>query len=172
MRDPLILSHKEVRAAFGIEALNSNRMAPSFVLPGGFAGQAETDHLDFLQVGWTHLAPAASVLGVVEVRYGYSVAHLDTSTVSTGQSRSELLGGAVTGAAACESGCSPAPGGRSSVAARFTALSGNSLSDRCRWRVENVRAAQPFHNSFRYEPDHRQWGTCVPDGVQHSNRFP
>jgi hypothetical protein len=82
----------------GIEALNSNRMAPSFVLPGGFAGQPETDHLDFLQVGWTHLAPAASVLGVVEVRYGFSVAHLDTSTVSTGQSRSELLGGAVTGA--------------------------------------------------------------------------
>src|ERR1700688_4639288 len=34
----------------------------------------------------------------LQVRYGYSVAHLDTSTVQTGQSRIELLGGAVTGA--------------------------------------------------------------------------
>jgi hypothetical protein len=78
--------------------LTGNRMALSFVLPGGFPGQLETDHLDFLQVGWTHLAPGASVLGVIEVRYGYSVAQLDTSTVPTGQSRIELLGGAVTGA--------------------------------------------------------------------------
>jgi hypothetical protein len=82
----------------GIEVLTSNSMAPSFVLPGGFAGQPEADHVDFLQVGWTHLAPATSVLGVIEVRYGYSVAHLDTSTVPTGQSRIELLGSAVTGA--------------------------------------------------------------------------
>jgi len=81
----------------GLEALTGNRMAPSFVLPGGFPGQPETDHLDFLQVGWTHLLPAASGLGVIEVRYGYSVAHLDTSTVPSGQSRIELLGGAVSG---------------------------------------------------------------------------
>ena len=82
----------------GLEALTGNRMAPSFVLPGGFPGEPETDHLDFLQVGWTHLLPAASGLGVIEVRYGYSVAHLDTSTVPTGQSRIELLGGTVSGA--------------------------------------------------------------------------
>ena len=82
----------------GLEALTGNRMAPSFVLPGGFPGEPETDHLDFLQVGWTHLLPAASGLGVIEVRYGYSVAHLDTSTVPSGQSRIELLGGTVSGA--------------------------------------------------------------------------
>ena len=82
----------------GLEALTGNRMAPSFVLPGGFPGQPETDHLDFLQVGWTHLLPATSDLGVIEVRYGYSVAHLDTSTDQSGQSRIELLGGMVSGA--------------------------------------------------------------------------
>jgi hypothetical protein len=53
----------------GLEALTGNRMAPSFVLPGGFPGEPETDHFDFLQVGWTHLLPTASGLGVVEVRY-------------------------------------------------------------------------------------------------------
>ena len=82
----------------GLEALTGNRMAPSFVLPGGFPGEPETDHLDFLQVGWTHLLRADSGLGVIEVRYGYSVAHLDTSTVPSGQSRIELLGGTVSGA--------------------------------------------------------------------------
>jgi hypothetical protein len=81
----------------GIEALMGNRLAPSFVLPGGFLGQPEVDHFDFLQVGWTHLLPATSGLGMIEVRYGYSVAHLDTS-VPTGQSRIELLGGMVSGA--------------------------------------------------------------------------
>ena len=81
----------------GLEALTGNRMAPSFVLPGGFPGEPEADHLDFLQVGWTHQLSAASDLGVVQVRYGYAIAHLDTSTASTGQSLIELLGGAVTG---------------------------------------------------------------------------
>ena len=37
----------------GLQALTGNRMAPSYVLPGGFAGEAEVDHLDFLQAGWT-----------------------------------------------------------------------------------------------------------------------
>jgi len=82
----------------GMEALTSNRMAPSFVLPGGFPGQPEVDHLDFLQVGWTHLMPADSRFGAIEVRYGYSTAHLDTNTALSGQSRVELLGGAVSGA--------------------------------------------------------------------------
>jgi hypothetical protein len=82
----------------GLEALTGNRMAPSFVLPGGFRGDPETDHLDFIQVGWTHLEPAASPVGVIELRYGYSTAHLDTSTDPTGQSRVELLGGTVSGA--------------------------------------------------------------------------
>jgi hypothetical protein len=81
-----------------LEALTGNRMAASFVLPGGFPGEPENDHLDFLQAGWTHLPPEAAGLGVLEVRYGYSVAHLNTWTDPTGQSRVELLGGVVTGA--------------------------------------------------------------------------
>jgi hypothetical protein len=81
----------------GLEALSGNRLAPSFVLPGGFPGQPETDHLDFLQAGWTHLLPESSGLGIIEARYGYSVAHLDT-VVPTGQSRIELLGGTISGA--------------------------------------------------------------------------
>ena len=81
------------------EALTATRMAPSFVLPERIThDEPETDHLDFVQIGWTHLLPAASGLGVIEVRYGYSVTHLDTSTVQTGQSRVELLGGTVSGA--------------------------------------------------------------------------
>jgi hypothetical protein len=80
----------------GLEALTGNRMAPSFVLPGGFSGEPETDYSAFVQLGWTHLV---SDSGVVEVRYAYSAAHLDTSTTPTGQSRIELLGGAVSGAA-------------------------------------------------------------------------
>jgi hypothetical protein len=82
----------------GIEALAGNRMMPSFVLPGGFQGQSEVDHLDFVQAGWTHLFPTASGLGTIEARYQYSAAHLDTSTPSLGESIIELVGGAVSGA--------------------------------------------------------------------------
>jgi hypothetical protein len=78
----------------GLEALTGNRMAPSFVLPGGFAGQTEVDHLDFVQAGWTHPMRA----GTLEVRYQYSTAHLDTGTPALGESIVELLGGAVSGA--------------------------------------------------------------------------
>jgi hypothetical protein len=81
----------------GIEALTGNRLAPSFVLPGGFQGQSEVDHLDFVQAGWTHVLPAASALGTVEARYQYSTAHLDTGTPSLGESVIELAGGAVSG---------------------------------------------------------------------------
>lgn len=77
----------------GLEALTGNRMAPSFTLPGGFFSQPEVDHLDFVQAGWTHEFAA----GVLQVRYGYSTAHLD-SLMSSGQSNTELLAGAVTGA--------------------------------------------------------------------------
>ena len=80
----------------GLEALTSNRMAPSFVLPGGFPGQSETDHFDSVQVGWVHVPPVG--LGLIEVRYGYSAAHLDTHTSPLGQSRVELLHGTVSGA--------------------------------------------------------------------------
>jgi hypothetical protein len=77
--------------------LTGRRMSPSFVLPGGFAGMAEVDHLDFSQVGWTRRFSD----GVIEVRYGYSTGHMDTrpsaSSAGPPQSRIELLGGAVTG---------------------------------------------------------------------------
>jgi hypothetical protein len=78
---------------YGIEALAGRRASPEFDLPGGFANQAEIDHLDFVQMGWTHAA--------FELRYGYQVAHLDTreaSTTAPDQSRVELLGSYVTGA--------------------------------------------------------------------------
>ncbi|MDR3701140.1 MAG: TonB-dependent receptor [Candidatus Sulfopaludibacter sp.] len=74
----------------GLEALTGNRLAPSFVLPGGFSGDPETDHFDFVQVGWIH--------DNIEVRYGYSTAHLDTSTSPTGRTQIELVGGTVSGA--------------------------------------------------------------------------
>ena len=38
----------------GLEALTGFRMAPSFVLPGGFQSEAENDRFGFLQAGWTH----------------------------------------------------------------------------------------------------------------------
>src|SRR5580700_4621433 len=82
----------------GLEALEANRLAPSFVLPGGFSGDPETDHFDFVQMGWTHLLNSSAGPGVIEVRYGYSTAHVDTSTSVNGQSRIELLGGLVSGA--------------------------------------------------------------------------
>jgi hypothetical protein len=81
-----------------LEALMGYRMAPSFVLPGGFAGEPEDDRFDFVQLGWTHAAPG-SAAGVLQLRYGYSAASLDTVTPARGQSRIELAGGAVTGAA-------------------------------------------------------------------------
>ena len=78
----------------GFEALAGGRMMPQFPLPGGFAGESERDRFDFLQAAWTHVLSR----GLLQVRYGYSDAHLDT-TSSGSQSSIELLGGAVTGAA-------------------------------------------------------------------------
>jgi hypothetical protein len=87
-------------APAGLEALTGRRMAPSFVLPGGFRNQAETDHLDFLQLGWTRQSLTSAGLGLIQVRYGFSTAHLDAGSSVPGspQSRIELLSGAVTGA--------------------------------------------------------------------------
>jgi hypothetical protein len=82
----------------GLEALMGFRMAPSFVLPGGFAGEPENDRFGFVQLGWTHAAPD-SAAGVLQVRYGVSAANLGTVTQANGQSQIELAGGAVTGAA-------------------------------------------------------------------------
>jgi hypothetical protein len=86
----------------GIEALAGNRGEPSFTLPGGFAGQEEVDHLDFIQAGWSHLSGANSRAGTLQVRYGYSAGHLDSDLTGQGpaqeQSVIELTSGAVTGA--------------------------------------------------------------------------
>ncbi|HUI82315.1 MAG TPA: hypothetical protein VLY24_30540 [Bryobacteraceae bacterium] len=87
----------------GFEALSGDRLAPSYVLPGGLPGEAEVDHLDLVQAGWTHRMPQASKVGIFQVRYGYSTSHQDGLDASHGagpqQSRIELLDGMVTGAA-------------------------------------------------------------------------
>jgi hypothetical protein len=84
-----------------LEALTGFRMAPAFVLPGGFQNEGENDRFDFLQAGWTRQLPSLTGAGAIEVRYAYSKANLDTGA-STGEntppSRIELLGGSVTGA--------------------------------------------------------------------------
>ena len=83
----------------GMEALASRRLSPEFVLPNGMAGVKETDHLDLVQAGWTHIW-AASAAGTLQVRYGDSFAHLDAEPVVTtpiDESSVELAGGAVTG---------------------------------------------------------------------------
>ena len=77
----------------GFEAFAGGRMMPQFPLPGGFAGEGERDRFDFLQAAWTHQLAR----GLLQVRYGFSAANLDT-TGSGSQSSIELLGGAVTGA--------------------------------------------------------------------------
>jgi hypothetical protein len=85
----------------GIEALAGRRMSPEFNLPDGFHDQAEADHLNFVQVGWTHFLSASANLGVVQVRYGYSLDHFLTwpAVQSTpDQSRIQLLGSTTTGA--------------------------------------------------------------------------
>jgi hypothetical protein len=82
--------------------LMSRRMAPSFVLPGGFQNESEADQFNYLQAGWTHELPAASNLGVLQVRFGYSMVHLNTTPVQQDgtprQSSIELVGGMVSGA--------------------------------------------------------------------------
>ena len=78
----------------GMEALVGRADSPSFVLPVGFDGQRSADSFDAVQLGWTHAAA-----GLIEVRYNYSLAHLNTiPTTTAAQSVIELLDGAVTGA--------------------------------------------------------------------------
>jgi hypothetical protein len=88
-------------APAGIEALASRRMSPEFNLPDGFPDEPEADHLNFVEVGWTHLLSAGANLGVLQVRYGYSLDHFLTwpAVQSTpNQSRIELLGSTTAGA--------------------------------------------------------------------------
>ena len=84
-----------------LEALTGFRMAPSFVLPGGFQNEAENDRFDFLQAGWTRQLLSSTGAGAIEVRYGYSRADLDTGAsggANAPLSRVDLLGGLVSGA--------------------------------------------------------------------------
>lgn len=79
----------------GVEALDGRRMAPPLV---PLADLGETDHLDFVQAGWTRQIATS---GLMELRYGYSTAHLDTrpntSFGTDAQSRIEMNGGMVAG---------------------------------------------------------------------------
>lgn len=85
-----------------LEALVDNRMSPPFVLPGGYSGESGIDHLDFLQAGWTHHWSRMPALGLLQVRYGDSSAHVATDppavVFGAAESKVELLGGMVTGA--------------------------------------------------------------------------
>ena len=83
----------------GLEVLSGRRMAPSFVSPYGFQNESQADRFSFLQIGWSHIAPDGA-LGALQLRYQYSVAHLDSTPLNgLSQSRIELLGGGVTRAA-------------------------------------------------------------------------
>lgn len=85
----------------GLEELVGWRMMPTLDLPPyGMNGLQEVDHLDAIQVGWTREFAASSHTRIVEVRYQFLPAHLNTSpsAVSVGaQSKADLLGGVVTG---------------------------------------------------------------------------
>jgi len=82
-----------------LEALVGRRMSPLFDLPGGFDGQTSVSHFDFLQAGWTHRFAEDRNLGVLQIRYGYSTAHIDADPPPgpLGESTVDLVTGAVTG---------------------------------------------------------------------------
>lgn len=61
-----------------LESLAVRRMSAPFVLPSGFKGESGIDHFDFLQAGWTHRFSENSRLGVLQLRYGESTAHINT----------------------------------------------------------------------------------------------
>lgn len=79
----------------GIEALAGLRMSPP-LLPS--AALSEVDHFDFVQTGWTRQVGAS---GLLELRYGYSTAHLDTQPSADfgpgAQARTDMSGGATAG---------------------------------------------------------------------------
>ena len=82
-----------------LEALVGRRMSPPFDLPSGFDGQMSVSHFDFLQAGWTHRFAEEGKLGVLQMRYGYSTAHIDGDPPQgpLGESTVDLASGAVTG---------------------------------------------------------------------------
>ena len=62
----------------GVEPLAGSAGGPSFQPPFGFAGLREEDHLDAIHAGWNR---QFSPLAVLQVRYAFSPAHLDTAPV-------------------------------------------------------------------------------------------
>ncbi len=76
----------------GLEALAGRRMSPSFSAPGGFAGLSERDNFASVQTGWTRKAD-----WTLDVRYGFSLAHLETSPLgpTDAQSRMDLEEGTI-----------------------------------------------------------------------------
>jgi hypothetical protein len=83
-----------------LEALAGFRAVPSFTEPWGFAGLRETDHLDFLQGAWTRQIAGPARVGTLQVRYGFSTAHLETrpSGPRSNPGSIDLLDGTTTGA--------------------------------------------------------------------------
>ena len=71
----------------GIAAILANRAMPSFYGVDGFQNLREVDHFDLVQAGWMHAFGAAAL----EVRYGYSTAHMDTSPIN-GQNTPAMIG--------------------------------------------------------------------------------
>lgn len=62
----------------GMEAFLVSPLMPSFYGVSGFENLREVDHFDLVQTGWTHQFDGTHV---IEVRYGYSTAHLDTTPI-------------------------------------------------------------------------------------------
>jgi hypothetical protein len=84
----------------GLIALLARRMAPPYDGLYGFSGLSEKDRFDFVQAGWARELISGSRAGTLQVRYGLSTAHLQTSTGDVSQpSITDFLTGAVSGTA-------------------------------------------------------------------------
>ena len=75
----------------GIESLIGRRGSPSFFSdsPDGFPGSPERDRLDTWVAGWSR--------GALQVRFGLTSTHLETTPGAGGQSRVDLLSGVTNG---------------------------------------------------------------------------
>jgi hypothetical protein len=72
---------------------------PAYESPYGFSGLAEVDQFGFHPRWMDETLPESLRSGVLQVRYSGSIAHMDTesSPANDEQSRTELLGGTVSG---------------------------------------------------------------------------
>jgi hypothetical protein len=143
----------------GLEALTGRRMAPP-LRPN--RGLKEEDHLDFVRLSWTHSFPPSSKLGSLQLRYGYSVAHLNSAAarhVPLDFSTIELTTGAAEGAPPLQN---PAIRARHSIEAGFEpqffrfAGKRHQIVAGARWEIAGVR------NRFDAPPD---FHAITADGV-------